>query len=42
MKGKLYMLKITTVDHVNIAKEHSNLKLWHYRYGHLGMDNVNI
>ena len=42
MQGKLYMLKITTVDHVNIAKEHSNLKLWHYRYGHLGMDNVNI
>ncbi|CAB4038208.1 Retrovirus-related Pol poly from transposon TNT 1-94 [Paramuricea clavata] len=35
------MLKVVTVDHVNIAKEDSNLKLWHYRYGHLGMDNVN-
>jgi hypothetical protein len=35
------MLKIVTDDHVSIAKEDSILKLWHDRFGHLGMDNVN-
>ena len=38
--GKLYMLKIVQNEEVNIAKDESNLKLWHYRYGHLGMDYV--
>ncbi len=35
------MLKIVADEHVYIAKEDSNLELWHYRFGHLGMHNVN-
>ena len=38
--GKLYMLKIATKEHVNVVKENCSLKLWHYRYGHPGMDSV--
>jgi hypothetical protein len=41
MQEKLYVLKIVTDEHVHIAKEDSNLELWHYRFGHLGMHNVN-
>ena len=40
MHGKLYMLKIVMSEHINMAKKDSNLKLWHYRYGNLGMDSV--
>ena len=39
IQGKLYMLKIVMNEHVNVAKENSSLKLWHCRYGHLGMDS---
>ena len=39
IQGKLYMLKIVMNEQMNVAKD-SNLKLWHYRYGHLGMDGV--
>ncbi len=38
---KLYVLKIVADEHVHIAKEDSNLELWHCRFGHLGMHNVN-
>ncbi len=41
MQEKLYVLKIVADEHVHIAKEDSNLELWHYRFGHLGMHNVN-
>ena len=37
----MYVLKIVADEHVHIAKEDSNLELWHYRFGHLGMHNVN-
>ena len=40
MHGKLYMLKIVMSEHINMTKKDYNLKLWHYRYGHLGMDSV--
>ena len=40
MHGKLYMLKIVMSEHINMAKKDYNLKLWHYRYGHRGMDSV--
>lgn len=40
MHGKLYMLKIVMSEQVNVAKKDSDLRLWHYRYGHLGMDSV--
>ncbi len=41
MQEKLHVLKIVADEHVHIAKEDSNLELWHYRFGHLGMHNVN-
>ena len=37
-RGKLYVLKVIhEKEDVNIAKEESNLNLWHCRFGHLGM-----
>ena len=42
MRGKLYVLKMLIPDEqVNVAERSSSLQLWHYRLGHLGMDNVN-
>lgn len=42
MRGKLYVLKMSVPDEqANIAERSSSLKLWYYRLGHLGMDNVN-
>ena len=39
--GKLYVLKVIhKKEDVNIAKEESNLNLWHCRFGHLGMENI--
>ena len=40
MVGKLYVLKVIPEEHVNIAMDESSLKLWHYRFGHLGMENI--
>ena len=40
MVGKLYVLKVVPDEHVNIVMDESSLKLWHYRFGHLGMDNI--
>ena len=40
IERKLYFLQITENETINIAQKDSNLKLWHYRFGHLGMDNV--
>ena len=42
IEGKLYILK-TVREHVNVAKEQPDTDryLWHCRFGHLGMDNVN-
>ena len=41
IEGKLYILKIVR-EHVNFAKRpHTDRYLWHCRFGHLGMDNVN-
>ena len=35
------MLKvIPEKEDVNVAKEESNLNLWHCRFGHLGMENI--
>ena len=40
-RGKLYALKVIhEKEDVNIAKEESNLNLWHCRFGHLGMENI--
>ena len=41
-KGKLYTLKIAK-EHVNIAKQQpeTDQYLWHCRFGHLGMNNMN-
>lgn len=42
MRGKLYLLKMLIPDEqVNVAERRSSLQSWHYRLGHLGMDNVN-
>ena len=43
MQEKLFVLKIDVDEHVHIAKRNSNsnVELWHYRFGHLGMHNVN-
>ena len=42
IRGKLYVLKMLIPDEqVNISERNSSLQLWHYRLGHLGMDNVN-
>ena len=42
IQGKLYTLKIVK-EHVNIAKQQPDADkyLWHCRFGHLGMNNVN-
>ena len=40
MVGKLYVLKVVPDEHVNVAMDESSLKLWHYRFCHLGMDNI--
>ena len=42
IQGKLYTLKIVN-KHVNIAKQQPDTDqyLWHCRFGHLGMNNVN-
>ena len=40
MVGKLYVLKVVPDEHVNVAMDEPSLKLWHYRFGHLGMDNI--
>ena len=42
IQGKLYALKIAK-EHVNIAKQQpeTDQYLWHCRFGHLGMNNVN-
>ena len=32
--------RLVMSENINMAKKDSNLKLWHYRYGHLGMDSV--
>ena len=40
MVGKLYVLKVVHDEHVHSAMDESSLKLWHYRLGHLGMDNT--
>ena len=40
-RGKLYVLKVIhEKEDVNIAKEESNLNLWHCRFGHPGMGNI--
>ena len=41
MQG-LYILKVvpTCIEHMNIAKENTDMGLWHNRFGHLGYDNV--
>ena len=39
--GNLYVLKVIhKKDDVNIAKEESNLNLWHCRFGYLRMENI--
>ena len=40
MVGKLYVLKAVPDEHVHVAMDESSLKLWHYRLGHLGIDNI--
>ncbi len=40
MQGKLYILKVVPDEQVNIARENTDMQLWHCRFGHLGMDNV--
>ena len=40
MQGKLYILKVVPIEHMNIAKENTDMQLWHNRFGHLGHDNV--
>lgn len=40
MQRKLYFLQIVEDQHVNVVWKDCNLQLWHYRYGHLGIDNV--
>ena len=40
MQGKLYILKTVPDEHLNIAKDNTDMQLWHCRFGHLGMDNV--
>ena len=40
MQGKLYILKVVPVEHMNIAKENIDMELWHNCFGHLGYDNV--
>lgn len=42
VQGKLYVLKIMK-EHVNVAKQQPNADryIWHCRFGHLGMNNVN-
>ena len=39
---KLYLLQIVEDQHVYNAQKNSNLELWHYWYGHLGIDNVKV
>ncbi len=40
MHGKLYMLKVISEEYVNVMKKNNLImKLWHCRFGHLGMDN---
>ena len=39
MIGRLYVLKVVADEHVNNAMDSSSLKLWHYRFGHLGIDH---
>ena len=44
IQGRLYKLNTIPTESVNtVSKEpntESSLELWHYRFGHLGMDNV--
>ena len=40
MIGKLYVLKVVADEHVIIGMDESSLKLWHYWFCYLGMDNV--
>ena len=40
MQQKLYVLKCCQDINVNIARENSDMQLWHCRFGHLGIDNV--
>ena len=40
MQGKLHVLKVVPVEHMNIAKENTDMELWHNCFGHLGYDNV--
>ena len=41
MCGKLYMLKVIPgKEYINVAKEESDMHLWHCRFGHLGIDDV--
>ena len=40
MQGMLYALKVVPIEHMNIAKENTDMELWHTRFGHLGYDNV--
>ena len=40
LQGKLYILKTVPDEHLNIAKDNTDMQLWHCRFGHLGMDNV--
>ena len=40
MVEKLYVLKAVPDKHVHVAMDESRLKLWNYRLGHLGMDNI--
>ena len=39
VQGKLYILK-TTSEQANTVEDSSNPELWHYRFGHLGMENM--
>ena len=39
VQGKLYILK-TISEQANTVEDSSNPELWHYRSGHLGMENM--
>ena len=40
MQEKLYILQVVLHEHLNIAREHVDIQLWHSWFGHLGMENV--
>ena len=40
MARELYVIKVVPEEHGNVVVDESSLKLWHYQFSHLGMDNI--